>query len=175
MDSRTAVSTTASTFVADTNRLLRDDLVRAHALHGVVAARDLGDDGVVIVGVEPSAIADLAAGLGIEGRVIENDLAFFAGLEFLRALPALDDGKHLATVGAGLPVAFEDRFRELLVGGIGGLLGRAFPGGAGTLALLLHRAIEALLDRRLHPDRGRILHEVERHAEGVVKPEASSP
>ncbi len=68
-----------------------NNLMRAHALDRVVASRHFGDDGVVIVGVKPSAIADLPAGLGVEGSVIENDLAGFSGLEFLRALAILDD------------------------------------------------------------------------------------
>ena len=72
-------------FVADANRLLRDDLMRAHALNRVVASLHVGDDSVVIVGVEPSAIADLPASLGIKRRVIEDDLAFIAGLR----VPAL--------------------------------------------------------------------------------------
>ena len=71
-------------FVAYANWLLRDDLMRAHALNRGVASLHFGDDGVVIVGVEPSAVADLSAGLGIERRVVEDDFAFFAGLEFAR-------------------------------------------------------------------------------------------
>ena len=117
-------------FLPDANWLLGDDLMRAHALHGVVAAGHFGDDCVVIVGVEPSAVADLAAGFGVEGRVVEDDFAGVAGLEFLRALVALDDGQHFAVVGARLAIAFEIRFRELLVSRIGRLLGRALPGGA---------------------------------------------
>ena len=45
------------------------------------SSRYFGDDGVVIVGVKPSTIADLAARFGIEWRVIENDFA-----DALRAL-----------------------------------------------------------------------------------------
>ena len=104
----------------------------AHALDRVVASLHVGDDGVVVVAVEPSAVADLAAGFGVERRVIEDDLAFVSGLEFLRALAVVDDGQHFAAVGASLAVAFEVGLRELLVGGIGGLLGCAFPGGAGA-------------------------------------------
>ena len=63
--------------------------MRAHALHRVIASSHFGNDSVVIVGVKPSAIADLPARFGIKGSVIENDLAGFAGLEFLRALPPL--------------------------------------------------------------------------------------
>ncbi len=56
------------------------DLMRPHSLDWVVASLHFGNDGVVIVAVKPSAIADLAAGFGIERRVVEDDLAFFAGL-----------------------------------------------------------------------------------------------
>ena len=104
--------------------------MRAHALDRVVAAFHLRHHGVVIVAVEPSAIAHLPAGLGVERRVVEDDLAFFAGLEFLCALAVVDDGEDFATVGTGLAVAFEVGFRQLLVGGVGRLLGGAFPGGA---------------------------------------------
>ncbi len=61
----------------------------------------------MIVGVEPAAVADLAAGFGVERRVVEDDFAFVAGLEFLRALAVVDDGEHFAAVGASLAVAFE--------------------------------------------------------------------
>src|SRR5882724_5806160 len=78
-------------FLSDADRLLGDDLVRAHTLDRGVAAGYFRDDGVVIVGVEPPAVADLSAGYGVEGRVVEDDLALLAGLEFLRALAILDD------------------------------------------------------------------------------------
>ena len=81
--------------------------MRAHPLDRVVAAFDLGHDGVVIVAVKPSPIAHLPAGLGVKRRVVQDDFAFFAGLEFLRALAVADDSQNLATVGAGLAVAFE--------------------------------------------------------------------
>src|SRR5260370_32604216 len=65
----------------DANRLLGNNLMRAHALYRVVAPSHLGDDGVVIIGVEPSAITDLPAGFGVEGSVVEDDLAGIAGFE----------------------------------------------------------------------------------------------
>jgi len=71
---------------------LYDDLMRAHALNRGVAAFHFGDKGVVIVAVQPSAVADLATGLGVERGVVENDFALLAGFEFLRALPILDNG-----------------------------------------------------------------------------------
>ncbi len=106
----------------------------------------------MIVAVKPSAVADLAAGFRVERGVVENDFAFFTGLEFLRALSVVDDGKHFAAVRAGLAVAFERRLRELLVGRVRRLLSRAFPGGAGALALLLHGAVEAGLIEHQCPD-----------------------
>ena len=72
-------------FVADVDGLLGRDAMRAHALHGIGRALDLGDDGVVIVGVEPADIANLSAGIGVEGRVVEHDVAALAGLQLLHA------------------------------------------------------------------------------------------
>ena len=83
---RTPVSTTASTLSPTRIGCFADDLMRPHSLDRVVAALHFGDDGVVIVAVEPSPVANLSAGLGVERRVVEDDLAFFARLEFLRAL-----------------------------------------------------------------------------------------
>ena len=71
--------------VADVDGLLGHDAMRAHALHRIGDALDLGDDGVVIVGVEPADVADLSAGIGVEGGVVEHDFAALAGLELLRA------------------------------------------------------------------------------------------
>src|ERR1700689_4175233 len=127
------------------NYLPGNDLMCADSLHRVVASGHFGDDCVVVVGVEPSAIADLAAGFGVEGSVIENNLAGVARLELLRALTALDDGEHYAVFGARLAIALEFGFRELLVGGVSGLLGRTFPGSAGTLSLFGHGTVETFL------------------------------
>src|ERR1039457_2875074 len=143
--------------------------MRAHPLHRVVAPSHFGDNGIVIVGVKPSAIADLPAGFGVEGRVIKNDLTGVPGFEFLRALTALDDSQHFAIVGARLAIAFEVGFRELLVGKIGGLLGCAFPGGTSALALLSHGALEASLVKLNALIARRILHEVEWHTKGVIQ------
>ena len=145
--------------------------MRAHALNGVVASGHFGDDGVVIVGVEPSAIADLSAGFGVEGRVIEDDLAGVAGLEFLRTLAAFDDGEHFAVVGASLAIAFEVGFRKLLVGRISRLLGCAFPGGASALALLGHGAIKTFPIKHDALIPAGVLDEIPWQPERVVKPE----
>src|ERR1019366_8590259 len=80
--------------------VLYHHLMRPHALYRVVASSHFSDDGIVIGGVEPSAIANLPAGFGVERGVIENDLAGLARLEFLRALAALDGGENFAIVRA---------------------------------------------------------------------------
>src|SRR6267143_5724384 len=82
--------------VTHPDRLFNDDLMRADPLNRGIAAFHFGNDGVVIVRVKPSAIADLSAGFSVERSVIEYDLAFIAGLEFLCALAIADDGQHLA-------------------------------------------------------------------------------
>ena len=94
-------------FVADADWLFGDDLVCAYALNRRVAAFHFGDDGIVIIGVEPSAIADLATGFGVEGCVIEDDFALVSGCELLRALAVVNDGEDFAVVGTSLSVAFE--------------------------------------------------------------------
>ena len=133
-------------FVADVDGLLGDDAMRAHALHGIGHAFDLGDQRVVIVGVEPANVADLPAGLGVERRVVEHDLAALAGLQLLRAdagaIVRLDDGQHLASGGQRLAIAFELGARQGLIERAGRGLRAALPGGAGALALLFHCRVE---------------------------------
>src|SRR5258708_17993080 len=148
-------------FLAHANRLLRRDLVCAYSLDRVVAAFHFGDDGIVIVAVEPSAVDDLSSGFGVEGSVVEDDLAFISWLEFLCALTFVDDGENFTPIGTSLAVAFEVRFGKLLVSRIGSLLGCALPGGASAFALLLHGAVEAFLIE-LHPNvSDRILNEIQ--------------
>src|SRR5258706_2834291 len=137
-------------------------LMRPYSLDRVVASSHFGDDSVVIVGIEPPAIADLSAGLGVKGSVIEDDLAGFAGLEFLRALTALNDGQHFAVLGSSLAIAFEGGLWELLVGRIRRLLFCAFPGGASSLALLGHSRVEPGLIEGNPAITSGINHEVER-------------
>src|SRR5215469_11760637 len=115
-----------------------------------------------------STVPDLAAGLGVKRRVVENNLAFFSRLELLDALAILDDGQHLAIFGAGLEITFKHRLRQLLISGIGSLLGCAFPGSAGALALLGESPVEpSLIEFKALVARG-VLQEIERHAEGVI-------
>ena len=71
--------------VADANWLLGNNAMRADALHRIGHALDIGDERVVVFGVEPADVADLSAGVGVEGGVVEDDLAAFAGLQLLRS------------------------------------------------------------------------------------------
>ena len=106
--------------------------MRAHALHGIGDALDLGDDGVVVVGVKPADVAHLSAGIGVEGGVVEHDVAALAGLQLLHAdagaVLRFDDGQHFAAGGERLAIAFEDRRRQRLIRRAGGFLRAAFPG-----------------------------------------------
>src|SRR5258708_719692 len=130
-------------FLPNANRLFGNNLMRPHTLYRVVASGHFSDDSVVIVGVKPSAIADLAAGFGVEGSVVENHLTGFTRLELSRALITLNDGQRFAALRARLAIAFEVGLWELLVGGIRRLLGCAFPGGASAVALFSHGTVKA--------------------------------
>jgi hypothetical protein len=68
-----------------------DNLMRPHSLNRRIASSYVGNDGIVIVRVKPSLVAYLPAGFGIERRVIKNDLARFASLEFPRSSEIFDD------------------------------------------------------------------------------------
>ncbi len=63
---------------------------------GLVAAADVGDDGVVVVGVEPAGVADLAAGVGVEAGVVEDDFDLLAGFQFGDADAVFHDGEDFA-------------------------------------------------------------------------------
>ncbi len=123
--------------VANANGLLCDNAMGAHTLHGIRYAFDIGDERVVVFGVEPADVADLSAGIGVEGRVIENDLAAFAGLQLLRAdtsaVLGLDDGEDFAVVGARLAVAFKFRLRQRLISGARCGFATALPGSRARL------------------------------------------
>src|SRR5437868_11931199 len=88
-------------FFADMNRFFGHDFVGAHTLHRHHTSTDLGDDRIVLVVVKPSGIAHLAAGVGIKRRVVENDFAVFAGLQFADALAAFDDDQYFAATRFG--------------------------------------------------------------------------
>src|SRR6266478_583440 len=96
----------------DMNGLPRMYLVRTHALHRHVSAADFGDD-VARGIIEPSRIADLPAGVGVERCVVEDDLAFLVRAQLFDALSVMDDGEHFTIARLCLAVAFEDCFVQL--------------------------------------------------------------
>jgi len=122
-------------FVANANRGFYDHLMRADSLHRVVASLDLGDDGVPFVAVKRAAVTNLPSGFGIKRRVVEDDLAFFPGLQFLHALAVPDDRQHFAAFRPRLQIAFKHGFWQLVISGVRRLFGRAFPGSTSAFAL----------------------------------------
>src|SRR5438477_10459430 len=52
-----------------------DHLVRAHALHRVIASLDFSDDSVQLIAVKRAAVPNLPTRFRIKRRVIEDDLA----------------------------------------------------------------------------------------------------
>src|SRR5208282_5183708 len=94
--------------VAYANRLFRDNLMGPHTLNRRIASSHVGDDCILVARVKPTLIAHLPAGVGVERRVIKNDFARFAGLEFVRALSVMNDRQYFAPVRASLSIAFED-------------------------------------------------------------------
>src|ERR1700757_833101 len=112
--------------------------MRPHSLNRVITSLHFRYDGVVVVGIKPSAIADLSARFGIKRRVIENDLTLFASLQFAHTLSVVNDGQDLAVFGPCLPIPFKLRLRKLLIGRICSLLRRTFPRSPSTGLLLFH-------------------------------------
>src|ERR1035438_12962 len=86
---------------------LHNNLMRPHALNRVITSLHFSDHGIVIVRIEPTAVANLPASLRIERSVVENDLAGLAGLELLRPLPVVNDGQNLAAFRPRLLVSLK--------------------------------------------------------------------
>ena len=134
-------------------------------------------DGVEHVGRDALAgqragVADLAAALAVERRLVEDDEALVAGGELVDHLAALDQRGDDAFGGLGFVA--EELGRADLVGDgepdlvFAGLAG-AGPALAGLGALLGHRILEA---REVDIDAARaqrVLRQVEREAVGVVE------
>src|SRR4029077_4214552 len=71
--------------------------------------------------------------------------------------------------GTRLAVAFEYGCWQLLILGIGCLLGRALPGGLRSLPLFLHGSFETCLIEVDTTVADGILHEVQRQTESIVQ------
>ncbi len=124
------------------------------------------------IALDEAAVADLPAGFGIEGRLIDDNGAAVAGAELIDPLAVLDERDDLA--GRTFRVIAEEFGRAQFLFQLEPYaFGRRFPGtGPGFPrfgALALHRGVEAGIvdgDALLFE---RILGEVERKAESVVE------
>ena len=117
-------------------------------------------------------VAHLAAGLRIEGRLVEDDLRLVALVDLVDALVPLDDRQHLSGAFERL-VPGEHRLLDargdLLVDRLDLFLARSDPGGPRLVALLLHGSlVTRLVDLEVHVPR-HVRYEVERKPEGVVQ------
>src|SRR5579859_1637173 len=101
-------------FLSEMNWLARLHFVRSNTLHRHDAAVHVGDDVAGAI-AEHSDIADLTAGVGVERRVIEDDLAFFAGFQFGNALTIFYDSEHFAVGGRSLFVTLEVGLAEITI------------------------------------------------------------
>src|SRR6185295_11897939 len=98
------------------------------------------------VGAHGTGVANLATGLGVERRLVENDAPALAGLELGYFLAVLDQRLHHA-FGALSLVAEElggaEFFAQTKPYGLGRGIARALPGLARLFLLLLHRRRES--------------------------------
>ncbi len=157
--------------VAQLDGLAQVDLVRADALHRLHATQNIGDDGVVVVGIEPAGIPHLAAGVGIKRGVVEHDLDALTGVRLGHADAIPDDGEHFAMLRGELAIAFEDGLGQRAEGRAGRSLRASLPGGAGARLLFgasVLKAGQIEIDALVA---GRIHHEVKRQAVGLVEME----
>ena len=121
------------------------------------------------------SIASLPARLAIKRRLVDDDDAFFALLELLDRLAALDERDHLALGGLGLvaqklgcPRLVEEIEPKL----IGRRLARSGPSLARLGLLLGHGRVELVDVDADIPRLQRVLRKVQRKAVGVVKLES---
>ena len=120
-----------------------------------------------------AAIAHLTAALGIEGRLVDDDLDLFA-LARARAAGAADQQRAHPGAAAQLGVAPERAAqvgREPSVDLRDARVAAALPGRARPLALGLHRRVKPVLVERHAAAAQDVLGQVEREAEGVVEAE----
>ena len=128
-----------------------------------------------LVALDRTGIADLAAQLGVERRLVDDDRDLVAcARRFDRLAGAADHRQHLGLGGLGA-VAEElgrpEPLAELEPDRIGLRLAGPRPARARLLLLPLHGAGEAVGVDRDAARLQRVLGEVEREAEGVVEPE----
>src|ERR1700722_4818168 len=93
------------------DRLLHPYAMCAHTLYWLHATEYIGKNRVVIIGTQPAVIANLAARVSVERRVIEHDVDLFARGSRRHARTVARDNKHLAVGRDQLRVAFESGLR----------------------------------------------------------------
>lgn len=139
--------------------------------HAMVQVRAAGLGGIAHVEthasrLEVATVADLAAGLGVERRLVENHdtlLALLQALDGLAVPEQRDDlpgaGDALIAKEAGLTVDLDKAV----------VVHAECAGSAGALALGLHLALEALLVDGQLALAGDVIGQVDREAIGVVQ------
>src|SRR5690625_1501903 len=127
-------------------------------------------------GADHACVADLTAGLGIEGRLVEDDrnLAILLS-DGTVTFGAFRDQRHDLPLGFLGVIAKEigraDTVRDLEPDGLVRRLAAAFPGSAGALLLLLHGGLEAGHVDIATDLAESIAGEIHGEAIGVIKPE----
>ena len=119
----------------------------------------------------------LAAAFGVEGGFVQHQDPFLALGEAVGRRACLEDGQHLRGPLQAL-VAREPGGGQLLgrAGlGLPGVRPRVLAGGAGSLALLLHQAVEFLLIHRQPFFRKDVLGQIHREPVRVVQTERVRP
>ena len=153
-------------------QLARDDLRPQHVKLAERLRRVLNFADEAFESSQFSGVADLAAALAVEGRLVEQDLDGLADLGVLDALAVLDDRQDdalalVARIAGELGRAiFLDKVEPDV---LARLRAGALPGGARLRLLLGHRGVEAgAVD--LQPSRAqRVLGQVVGEAESVVE------
>ena len=119
-------------------------------------------------------VADLAAGLAVERRLVEDQRSALARIERLDLDAVLDDRADDALGGLGLvteKLGRADALAQAVPDRFGRSFARARPGPARLGALALHGGVEAVrVDRKPAGAQG-VLRQIEREAIGVVEPE----
>src|SRR5262249_45284943 len=119
-------------------------------------------------------VADLSAGLAVEGRLIEDQRSPFARLEPLDLDAILDDRLNHAFRALGLvaeEIGRSSSFAQSVPDRFSRGFARARPGAARFRALALHRRLETVDVYREATSAQGILGKIERKAVSVVKPE----
>ena len=121
--------------------------------------------------LDDARVADLAAGLAVERRLVEHERGLLAGPQAADLLAVHEDGLDLAFRGLGV-VAQEiggARFSRTSNQTLRSPRRRALPGLARLLLLLLHGRVEGIGVDADAARLQRVLREVEREAVGVVE------